>query len=380
MIKDLFGKLIKPSILFESIPPFSDNTRAVFDEMVSRGLNKKYRFIWYVDYNKAAFLKNGIPKYWDPYSRNTIKKKILNYSLFYRTKCIICCNHFITTEGRNQYTCGKGQKAFYLSHGSPIKSVKNYYTCPGPIDYCLSPSKEFDDIMAYEFSFSKDRIFTAGFPRNDVFAGPKIDLKAKLKTDCSKVIIWYPTYRQRKDKEDQPIKDTFPIIKNNDELTRELNETARKHNVLIVMKPHFVQDTSRLKDLHLSNILLINDEFFLENGFSSYEMLAASDGLITDYSSVYFDYTLCDKPIGVIWEDIDEYRANPGFAIDLDKYLKGAVKIYNMGDFKAFIADVAEGNDRLREERREIRDLTNYSVDGQNAKRVVDFIVEKAKL
>ena len=44
---------------------------------------------------------------------------------------------------------------------------------------------------------------------------------------------------------------------------------------------------------------MINDSFFIDNDITSYELLAACDSMITDYSSVYFDYTLCDKPIGL---------------------------------------------------------------------------------
>lgn len=45
-----------------------------------------------------------------------------------------------------------------------------------------------------------------------------------------------------------------------------------------------------------------------------------------------------------------------------------------------FLQAVSRGEDRLKEDRQEIRDLVNYAVDNQSAKRVVDFIIDKAKL
>ena len=160
----------------------------------------------------------------------------------------------------------------------------------------------------------------------------------------------------------------------------QLNETAMKNNVLLVFKPHFVQDRSFLNEINLSNIQFADESFFERFDISTYDLLAASDALITDYSSVYFDYTLLDKPIAVVWEDVEEYRKNPGFVVDLDRYLVGAEKVYSIKDLCEFVENVAKGSDLLKTERREIRDLTNDNLDGRNSKRAVDFIIEKADL
>ena len=47
-------------IVFESLPDFSDNTRAVFDEMVRRGINKKYKFIWLCVNPKTVIPVEGV--------------------------------------------------------------------------------------------------------------------------------------------------------------------------------------------------------------------------------------------------------------------------------------------------------------------------------
>ena len=102
--------------------------------------------------------------------------------------------------------------------------------------------------------------------------------------------------------------------------------------------------------------------------------------MITDYSSIYFDYLLCNKPIGAVWEDIEEYKKNPGFCIDVNYYMKGAFKIYNLSDLIKFISDVSNNIDNLKKEREEICKYANYSKDGKNSERVVDFIIEKGRL
>ena len=379
ILKAIIDKLLKPCILFESKPTFSDNKKAVFDEMVRIGYNKKYRFIWYVSYNECAEIKNGKIYYWNPHNRSTLTEKIRNYNLYFMTKCIICCNSFLSSSGRNQITFGKNQISFYLSHGTPMKSVKSYYTSPGGIDYMFSAAPELNSLVSEEFSIPAERTIATGFPRNDVFSKPNMGLGLLFGKEYKKIIIWYPTYRQNAERSIDLPGDSLPIIhdKNSAEL---LNGVAKANNVLIVVKPHFAQDDTLLQKMELSNIVFINDEFFAEHDITSYEMLAGSDALITDYSSVYFDYTLCDKPIAAIWEDINSYKQFPGFAINLHDYLKGAEKVYQINELCDFISSVAKNEDHLQAERREIRDRVNISVDGQNSKRAVDVIVEKANL
>ena len=106
-------------------------------------------------------------------------------------------------------------------------------------------------------------------------------------------------------------------------------------------------------------------------------LIAVSDLLITDYSSIYYDYLLADKPIAVTWDDLEDYRRDPGFAVDLDVFMKGAVKAYNVEELITFIQDVASGRDTLKAERCEIRDIVNYSTDGKNTERVADYIIKQ---
>ena len=132
-----------------------------------------------------------------------------------------------------------------------------------------------------------------------------------------------------------------------------------------------------IQDLNLEYIRFIDDSFFTEHKITSYQFVNSCDAMITDYSSIFFDYLLADKPIALTWDDLEEYRQNPGFAVDLDSYTKGAVKAYNVDELIAFVQDVAAGRDVLQKQRREVRDIVNYSTDGKNAERVTDFILHK---
>ncbi len=378
LLNAIVDYFIKPCIVFESKPNFSDNTKSVYDEFVHRGYNRKYQLVWYISDDECASIKNDKIIRWNPKDRKNIKGKIRNYSYYFKTKCIICCNAFIGSSGSHQVTNGKGQLSFYLTHGTPIKRVKEYYTSPGGIDYMISAAPELNKLMSDEFSVPLKQVIPSGFPRNDVFSRPPKDLRS-IFGSYEKIIIWYPTYRQNANRSIDLVGNSLPLIHNKKNAVQ-LNDIAKKNNVLIVVKPHFAQDVSLIKKQRLSNILLIDDGFFAEHDITSYEMLAGSDALITDYSSVYFDYTLRDKPIAVVWEDIEEYRKFPGFAIDLNDYLRGAEKTNTIEKLCAFIISTANNEDHLQLERREIRDRVNISTDGQNSKRAVDFIVGKANL
>lgn len=367
-IKKILSLFLKNYILFESVPDLSDNTKAVFDELIARGVNKKYKCIWVVSDKNKNFPKIKNVRYID--KKNRLDNFIFNY-YYFSAKYIICCNGFYMSVL-------KGQTSFYLCHGTAIKSVRSHYNVPDRIDYVTVASEQSKEMMAYELRGDIGKFYSLGFPRNDVFSKPGKDL-SEILGEYKKIIVWYPTFRNHKSGTRNVTSKPLPILHDLDK-AKELNEVANKNDVLVVLKPHFAQDVSYIKDYNLSNVKFIDDKFFEDNNITSYEFLNSCDSLITDYSSVYYDYLLTDKPVAVIWEDIDEYRKNQGFAVDVDYYMKGAEKIYNIEDFKNFIENVACEHDNLKNERKEICEWANYSNDGQNSKRVADFIIEKANL
>ena len=355
-------------IVFESKPDFSDNTKAVFDEMLRRGMQNKYRLYWWVADKKA-----DLPRF--PNTGYLDKKTFLNRLQFQwitmRAKCLVCCNALLTA-------CLPSRKAFYLTHGTALKKLKDYYISDG-ISYTLVASEHVRESMAKELRVAPETVVAKGYPRNDAFSGAKRDLRALFPGDFQKIVVWYPTYRQHKGGPKTNCRNGLPIL-HDAQAAVALNETAKQCGVLLVAKPHFVQDLSYIKSYDLSNILFIDDSFFTRNGLSSYEFVGSCDAMITDYSSIFFDYLLCDKPVAVIWEDIEEYREDPGFAMDPDVYMGGSHKIYTLADFQQFLQSLARGEDPYREERNQLNSLLNYASDGKNAQRVTDFIIEEANL
>ena len=364
------SKLPSPKyILFESAPDFSDSPKAVYDEFVRRGYGKKYKFVWLL-YDKNV----STEKYKDCIciDDSDWKGRILYKWCRLHAKCLISCNRF-------QKTQRDGQVAVYITHGTIIKQTGAWNVVPEGIDYVIVASDSVRELMARDLEADVTKFYGLGYPRNDALQKENRDLHPMFPVDYQKIVVWYPTFRQHKAGSKTGCQNALPILHDADN-ARKLNEAASRNGVLLVVKPHFAQDISYIKDCNLSHIRFINERFFEEHNISSYEFVGSCDALITDYSSIYYDFLLCDKPVAAIWEDIEEYRINPGFAVDVDYYMKGAEKIYNLDDFETFVAHVAEDLDVLRSERAEINTLVNHSTDGKNAQRVVDFIVEKAGL
>ena len=361
IIGRIVDKLPKKYIAFESIPDYSDNSWAVYEYMKASSLFKKYRFIWIKD--KRDSHRKGVRGVY-------FKSKFARFFLK-RSVAIIYSNKIISKSSEHQISV-------FLCHGSKAKKTRGVYEAPKDLDYILVQADIFKDAIKYEYNLSdKTEMVTLGYPRNDdLLSDNKIDFRSVIGENYDKLIVWYPTFRQHKNVDINVSNITLPII--HDEKSAELlNECAKENDVLILLKPHFAQNTEFIQKRQFSNLRIINDEFLMKRKIRSYQLLAASDALLTDYSSVYYDYLLKDAPIGLVWEDYDEYKKKQGFAMNPDMVYGGGEKIYSVEDFCAFIRRIANNEDILSVERNAIKELTNVYHDSNSAERVSNFIFEK---
>ncbi|MGN1026183.1 MAG: CDP-glycerol glycerophosphotransferase family protein [Faecousia sp.] len=350
-------------ILFESIPPYSDNTWAVYQYIRDNGMLKNYKLQWILRPNDQP--RSDIPSF---VRIDTRLGKLRYKNKLLHSKALVFCNS-------EQCKLRHDQVTIYLGHGSCLKSVRGVYSMSQNLDYALIQAPAFADPTRYEHTMSDNTILAPlGYPRNDDFFGDvPLDRATLFSVPFRKLIVWYPTFRQHKNGRVTASSITLPLLHDADAAAR-INACAKENGVLVVLKPHFAQDTSYIRKADLSNLVFIDDSFFTKHNIRPYQFLHMSDGLITDFSSVYYDYLLQDKPIALVWEDFEEYRQNNGFAVDTDVYCAGGEKVYTAEDLCGFIRRVANGEDVLREERTAARDLTNAYADGNNAQRVAQWV------
>ncbi len=371
ILKVLLPKLhIKPIILFESYPDLSGNTFMVFEELKKRGYDKKYKLVWQLfskNCENTKYLKSDSTSYYYLFYTNILEHLV---SVYYRycADILICNNVFFNKVSEKQ-------KYFYLAHGVALKKCGYRYHLPDSANNAkvLTISdyiKKYDSITLH---CKEENILPFGFPRNDLLFKENIDMNSLFPNRSFKsVIYWMPTFRQNSSGESFS-NISVPII-HNAEICEQINKAAEDNNALIVLKPHPAQDLALVNEYDYSNFLVITDEFFKEKKVNDYEFLGSCDALITDYSSVYYDFLLCDKPIGLCWEDFDEYNENEGFIVDVNYIMSGGEKLYTPDDFCDFIKRVSLGEDMLKSEREAIKNVVHKYCDSNSTKRVVDYI------
>ena len=358
-------------ILLESLPAFGDSPRKVYDELVRRGYHRKYKFIW-LDYEGRE-----IPQ---EIAEHSIVVNPEKQFLLFRLLRYFCAASILSNRQAHGLEWNGKTSSFYITHGSPIKDTHSYYFLNHAIERAITAGDGMNAFMSYGVNYPEERLAGLGYPRNDdLFCSP-LNLGKLLGVEAGKFVAWYPTFRQHKGNMFKTAGSNQLPLLHNEEVAASLNNYAASKNMVLVLKPHFLQDTAVVKNLKCSNILLIDDDFFLRNKISSYQFVGSCDALITDYSSIMYDFTLCDKPIALIWEDVDEYRKTPGIAPGVEQFMECAHKVYSLEDMKSFLDIVMSGNDPLEKRRKEVKLQVNASDKADNTERVTNYIINQAKL
>lgn len=368
-------------IILESNPDMTCNTYKLFLYMIEHGLNKDYKLTWMVAHPEKFNDLNIENVSFIPYFPRNYKEKVKQYIRCNRAAAIICSNRH-----RAKFCSSSKQLNVFLDHGSQLKRMttngnRRIIGC----DYLLCQSKFFIPYNLDQYEVRKDQIFCAGLPRNDFFYENTNTIK-KMFIDIDSfdyTILWVPTFRQHESIVRIDCDFSMPLglpVLYNEAHVKELNEHLRRRNVLLVVKPHPAQNMQLIKDMKCSNIRFIVNDDLVAAGIQTNELLAQTDAMITDYSSIYYDYLLADKPIAITLDDYHEYENQKGFVFsDPLSILKGEY-IYTIDDFITFINNVADGKDVAKDERNAIRNLVHDYQDGNSSERVYQFIIEHLKV
>jgi CDP-glycerol glycerophosphotransferase (TagB/SpsB family) len=303
----LFTKFIsrKNIVCFISFPDIEDNCRELFIFICNNKNNYK-KIIWLVhSLNEAneKIKKLHIPSNFQNKVFCIKKNSLLGFFYFLRAK------HVFFTHGHYFFIrpLPNDNKLINLWHGMPLKAIGLLDMCTIPnsqsCDYTIASSPFFQEIMAAAFNLPKNRVLVTGLPRCDVLEAKKIAkltiLKNFLSPESQKLVFWMPTYQHSyigDVRSDSKIsKDKLAHTFSSSLL--ELDSIASKFSCRIILKLHPMDYLNHLNFSNLDNILVLkrNDSFF--SSFGLYEALSIADGLITDVSSIAFDFMTTLKPI-----------------------------------------------------------------------------------
>lgn len=355
-------------IIFESLPVFSDNTYWFFKYLVENtDAAKKYTLVWLVSDN-SLFRDELCGVKIKCIARNQANAKEKAEYLYYYNfaKFIIDCNSYV-------YKKNKKQKRIYLGHGMPVKIADQYLREQGDTDLNTFTSYCFKD-MYLGYGFKESEMSNCGYCRNDILAKNF----GKRSGTGEKRIIWMPTYRQHSSVSNMKIENKFPlglpVVKSHADMS-ELNRVLIENNTILYLRPHPAQDLSVMKLDEMSNIVIADNDYLDKQGKQLYEFLTETDALITDYSSVYYDYLLLGRPIALMVEDLEDFRKK--WKLYFDEDYRGNMKcryIDNMADFKDFIKETAEDRDEFYEERIKARDTFCDYHDGKTCERLYEYM------
>ena len=90
-----------------------------------------------------------------------------------------------------------------------------------------------------------------------------------------------------------------------------------------------------------------------------YKFLGTTSALITDYSSVFLDYYLLNRPVAFTINDYEEYKEKRGFVFDDVKSLMAGPTISNFDDLLNFLLSVMNSEDKFYIQRERINTIVN---------------------
>ena len=225
-------------------------------------------------------------------------------------------------------------------------------------DYALVPGKAFVETKSRYWKCPKEKVLPLGYPRYDWMLRPSMSsqeiIRKLLGMTADKMIIWMPTFRNSEvlDSAESRIQLPFPLpgLRNEEEL-KQLDRTLGRLDILLIIKKHPVQTDWNIQEEDFRNIRYVDQKLLDKKGIQLYELISASDGLISDYSSVAVDYMLLNRPLAFVLTDMQQYKETRGFVFGKpEEYMPGE-KVYDLKGLETFAEHIASGEDLYRQER-----------------------------
>lgn len=370
----VIGRLPKKQnlVIFESFhaKQYSDSPRAIYEYM--KEYHSDYRLLWSVDRQAENMFKEfGVP-----YIRRFTIRWFLTFP---RAK-------YWVNNVRLPGWMPKPEDTVYVQtwHGTPLKKLgidideihmpgtststykRNFITEARKWDYLVSPNAYSTEIFRRAFHYP-GKIIESGYPRNDILTNHSAALAETIKEKLGipaekKVMLYAPTWRD-------------------DEFYAKGKYRFEFQFDLDNWKKEFGEDWVLLSRMHY--LVAENFDFSAHEGTvydaSAYpdirDLYLISDLLITDYSSVFFDFAILDRPIIFFMYDLETYRDQlRGFYIDIEE-APGPIVETQEELFKA-INELKDSDVRMNPKFSVFKNKFSSLEDGDATKRVVKAFLE----
>ncbi|MGJ8634978.1 MAG: CDP-glycerol glycerophosphotransferase family protein [Luteolibacter sp.] len=262
-------------------------------------------------------------------------------------------------------------------HGMPIKKIGYLLEGDEGISsrYLMATSPFWGGILK-EAMDSTAEVLSFGLPRNDRLFVNRDDILTKLGIEGRmKFAAWLPTFRRsvrgHSRLDGNPADNPFEMP---DADPDALNSFLRNSGAVMLVKPHPMAFTQEPRIL--SNLMIVNDKWLADRGVTLYNLLGATDVLVSDISSVVIDYLLLDRPVIHAFADAEEYEDSRGFTVEpIKDYFAGPL-VKNMAQLQVALASVFSGDDPGREKRARLSELSHTYTDGKSSGRLIAKVLE----
>ncbi len=305
---------------------YTGNPRAVYERMVERGLDRRFRCIWLFQKGKAPKKLPGTAK-------------IVRYGRFLHLYYMAVAGVWVFDSRQPKFIRKKKNQLYIQTwHGTPLKKLAldmEAVSMSGSHDIrqyrkeFADNTKTWDCLIAQNvfsarifprcFAFSK-KMLCIGYPRNDVLFArnhpqDRKAIRQELGLPDKKILLYAPTWR-----DDEYDPDGVYQFRPSLDFAR-LREALEKDYVIAVKYHYLVGD--RIDWSGLEDFVY---PFNAQAEISS--LYLAADALITDYSSVMFDYSLLHRPMYFYTYDLEKYRDElRGFYFDFLAEAPGPISL-----------------------------------------------------
>lgn len=268
----------------------------------------------------------------------------------------------------------------HLTHGNYLKAMLNDHTRDWPWIVDLAVDVFFERRRRYvvtadgpplENTMSmrdapEERMLITGFPRNDVLfeehPGERLGLDESALEEFlttareGPVFLYAPTHRTAYGEHNGiPLSELdlgFDAV----------DQVLETHGGHLYVSPHPASTIDRdFADLeHVS---------MLDTGGDLYPFLRACDALLTDYSGIFYDFLLLDRPVVFYAPDLEAYTSDRELYFEYEEHVPGPVATDSAALLDA-IADVLDGCDQYRSDREQVRDEFYADPDSSASERV----------
>ena len=300
------------------------------------------------------------------------------FHTFDSLKLVLKAKTVVMTHGTSDMPyvyLGKKTNVIQTWHGTPVKklgildssnkdaNIKKFLKESERYTAFISSSKATSWALAACFGMDARKIYVTGQPRNDILfkENDRDKILNALYPDIppyDHIILYAPTWREKENAR------FFPF----DDIDWQFFESfLEKNKIVIFLRGHINDNIDYIKDS--SRILCMNQDKVED----VQDVLNIFDLLITDYSSIYIDFLLLNRPIIYIPYDLKDYEKTRGLLYDYEHIAAGPC-VSDFSQLIGSIEDFINNNDFYSESRARLNDFFNEYKDNKSSGRVYELI------